>query len=126
MIVNKHSGPLETYMIVNFRICGINRGTRKLTRTPTLIEKKRKKKDMFMTMRLLAMGHTARRNRQEVIAQRFNLQHKLAVHQNTLITLESRCAEFIAKHVLTTNFLVLTHSEYISWHGNNQRILMVK
>ena len=27
-------------MIVNFRIHGINRGTRKLTRTPTLMKKK--------------------------------------------------------------------------------------
>jgi len=38
---------------------------------------------MFMTMRLLGMGHTVGRNRQEVITQRFNLQHKLEVHQNT-------------------------------------------
>jgi hypothetical protein len=38
---------------------------------------------MFMTMRLLAMGHTVGRNRQEVITQRFNLQHKLEVLLNT-------------------------------------------
>jgi hypothetical protein len=32
--------PLETYMIVNFMVRGINRGTRKLTQTPMLILKK--------------------------------------------------------------------------------------
>jgi hypothetical protein len=67
-------------MVVNFRVREISRGARKLARTLTLIKKK---KDMFMTMRLLAMGHTVGRNRQEVITQRFNLQHKLEVLQNT-------------------------------------------
>ena len=79
--MSKTSGSLETYMVVNFRICRISQGVRKLARTPTLIEEK--KKVMFMTMRLLAMGHTVGRNRKKVITQRFNLQHKLEVHQNT-------------------------------------------
>jgi hypothetical protein len=33
------SGPLETYIVVNFKTRGINRDTRKLTRIPTLIKK---------------------------------------------------------------------------------------
>jgi len=33
--------PLEAYMVVNFRARGISRGTRKLTRTPTLNLKKK-------------------------------------------------------------------------------------
>jgi hypothetical protein len=36
--------PLEIYMVVNFRACGISRGTRKLTWTPTLNLKKKKKR----------------------------------------------------------------------------------
>jgi hypothetical protein len=28
--------PLEAYMVVNFRACGISRGARKLAQTPTL------------------------------------------------------------------------------------------
>jgi hypothetical protein len=67
-------------MVVNFRIREISQGAHKLAQTPTLI---RKKKNMFMAMRLLGMGHTVGRNRQEVITQRFNLQHKLEVLQNT-------------------------------------------
>jgi hypothetical protein len=37
-------------MIVNFRICKINRDTRKLTRTSTLIKKK--KPSLFVTIRI--------------------------------------------------------------------------
>ena len=32
--------PLKAYMVVNFRVCGINRDVRKITQTPTLIRKK--------------------------------------------------------------------------------------
>jgi hypothetical protein len=42
------SRPLKTYMIVNFRACGISRGTCKLTRTSTVIKKKKKKRTMMM------------------------------------------------------------------------------
>jgi hypothetical protein len=31
-------------MVVNFRVCGISRGVRKLVRTPTLNKKKKNKK----------------------------------------------------------------------------------
>jgi len=37
---HKPSGPLKTYMVVNFRTRKINRDTRKLARTPILIKKK--------------------------------------------------------------------------------------
>jgi len=38
--VSKTSELLETYMVVNFRAREINRGARKLARTPILIKKK--------------------------------------------------------------------------------------
>jgi hypothetical protein len=37
--VSQILGPLEAYMVVNFRTREISRGMRKLTRTPTLIKK---------------------------------------------------------------------------------------
>jgi hypothetical protein len=42
--VSQISGPQETYIIVNFKACKINRDIYKLTRTSTLILKKKTNK----------------------------------------------------------------------------------
>jgi hypothetical protein len=39
---------LETYMVINFRTCGISRGACKLAQTPTLNLKKKKKDKQSM------------------------------------------------------------------------------
>jgi hypothetical protein len=43
-------------MVINFRTRGISQGARKLTRTPTLIKKKRKKKESTLLTYLGSLG----------------------------------------------------------------------
>jgi hypothetical protein len=42
-------------MIIKFRVYGISRGTRKLTRTLTLIKKKTRSQAIYITLSLFAM-----------------------------------------------------------------------
>lgn len=43
-------------MVVNFRACGISLGARKLTQTPTLIKKRKKKRIYLVDMHLESLS----------------------------------------------------------------------